>query len=100
MRLEQSALRYSRRMVDERFFAHVAHDGEDLTARLLGARYIAGSDDYVVGENIAWGDAPLSTPRSIVDAWMNSPGHRANVLSPEYAEIGIGIALGTPQDPA
>src|SRR4051794_84037 len=97
VRLEQASLRYSRRMVAERFFAHVGPDGEQLTARLLGSRYISSSDDYVIGENLAWGEGDLSTPRSIVAAWMNSPGHRENVLRREFAAIGLGAALGTPQ---
>jgi uncharacterized protein YkwD len=98
-RLEQASARYSRRMVAESFFAHVAPDGERLTERLLGAGYIARADDYVLGENLAWGQAALSTPRSIVTAWMNSPGHRENVLRREFAEIGVAFALGTPEDP-
>jgi hypothetical protein len=49
----------------------------------------------VVGENIGWGQGALTTPRSIVDAWMASPGHRENLLSRDYTEVGLG-ALGTP----
>jgi len=98
--LTAASVAYARRMVAEAFFAHVAPDGRQLTARLLGAGYIAPGDEYVIGENLAWGQGALATPRSTVSAWMNSPGHRANVLSPEYQEIGLGIALGTPVDPA
>jgi uncharacterized protein YkwD len=98
-RLAQAGAAYSRRMVTERFFGHVAPDGEQLTARLLRAGYIAASDDATIGENLAWGQAELATPRAIVAGWMNSPGHRANVLGPRYAEVGLGFALGTPQDP-
>ena len=44
------------------------------------------------GENIAKGYA---TPKAVVDAWMNSPGHRANILNPSYTHIGVGfIASG------
>jgi uncharacterized protein YkwD len=41
------------------------------------------------GENIAWG---YSTPASVMSGWMNSPGHRDNILSPNYWEIGVGYA--------
>jgi hypothetical protein len=51
----------------------------------------------VVGENIGWGQGPLSTPRAMVEAWMNSPGHRRNILADDYAEVGLGLALGTPE---
>jgi uncharacterized protein YkwD len=43
-----------------------------------------------VGENIAFGD-DLS-PAGAVKIWMNSPPHRANILTPEFQEIGIGLA--------
>jgi uncharacterized protein YkwD len=97
-RLAQAGAAFSRRMVAERFFAHVAPDGEQLTTRLRRAGYIAASDDYMIGENLAWGQAELSTPRAIVAGWMNSPGHRANVLRPQYVEVGLGFVLGTPAD--
>ena len=40
-----------------------------------------GARAWTVGENLAWGSGRRSTPREIVAAWMNSPGHRANILS-------------------
>lgn len=43
------------------------------------------------GENIAAG---YSTAKAVMEGWMNSPGHRANILNPNYKEIGIGIAKG------
>ena len=43
------------------------------------------------GENIAAG---LRTPEEVMDAWMNSPGHRANILSADYTELGVGVAIG------
>ncbi|MBZ4664406.1 MAG: spore coat assembly protein SafA/uncharacterized protein YkwD family [Caloramator sp.] len=41
------------------------------------------------GENIAMGQR---TPQEVMNAWMNSPGHRSNILSPSYTEIGVGFA--------
>ncbi|MCW3010239.1 MAG: hypothetical protein JWO90_643, partial [Solirubrobacterales bacterium] len=90
-RLEAAAQAYSRRMVAERFFAHVAPDGSTLTDRLA-----AYTDWSTIGENIAWGEGSLATARSTVRAWMESPGHRANVLNGDFSEIGIGVALGSP----
>jgi uncharacterized protein YkwD len=52
---------------------------------------------WTVGENLAWGTADLSTARGLLNAWMNSPGHRANILKPAYREIGVAIAMGTPK---
>ena len=51
-----------------------------------------------MGENIGWGQASLATARSMVAAWMNSPGHRENLLSADYTQVGLGLALGTPAD--
>lgn len=41
------------------------------------------------GENIAMGQR---TPQEVMNAWMNSPGHRANILSPSFSQIGVGLA--------
>src|SRR5919202_6607977 len=98
--LTQPSAAYSALMVAQDFFAHVAPDGSTLVDRLTAARYIAPDGDWTVGENIAWGQGDLATPRNIVIAWMNSPGHRHNILTGEFDEIGIGIALGTPGDPS
>src|SRR3954453_6118081 len=98
--LTQPSAAYSARMVAERFFAHVSPDGGTLVDRLTAARYIAADGDWTVGENLAWGQGDLATPRNIAVAWMNSPGHRHNILTGEFTEIGLGIALGTPTDPS
>lgn len=49
----------------------------------FGVRFSAAA------ENIAYGQR---TPQEVVQGWMNSPGHRANILSPSYSEIGVGLA--------
>jgi uncharacterized protein YkwD len=89
---------YSQRMVQQAFFSHESPDGGTLVSRLTTVRYLTGRDDWVVGENIGWGQGPLATPRSMVTAWMNSKGHRENILTADYREIGLGFALGTPPD--
>jgi uncharacterized protein YkwD len=96
--LTQPSHAYSGRMVAENFFAHESPDGGSLVDRLVAAGYVERGGDWTVGENIAWGQGELATPRSIVAAWMASPGHRANVLTREYTEIGLGVVLGTPGD--
>ena len=49
-----------------------------------------------MGENLAWGSGALSTPNAIVNGWMNSPGHKANILAPDYKDIGLSTAQGSP----
>jgi uncharacterized protein YkwD len=97
-RLSGASSAYSQRMVAQAFFNHQAPDGTTLVKRLTSVGYLDGGDDWVVGENIGWGQGPLSTPRAMVDAWMNSAGHRRNILAADYADIGLGLAMGTPED--
>ena len=47
------------------------------------------------GENLAWGTGSRASARSIVRAWLASPGHRANLLRPGFRRIGIGTRVGT-----
>jgi uncharacterized protein YkwD len=96
--LDRVSAAYSQRMVAENFFAHTAPDGSTLTMRVRGGGYLRPNTGWAIGENIAWGQGPLSTARSTVAAWMASPGHRENILAADYREIGIGIVPGTPGD--
>jgi uncharacterized protein YkwD len=53
-----------------------------------------GARGPAFGENLAWGTGRLASARSIVGAWMSSPGHRANLLRPGWTRIGIGALNG------
>jgi uncharacterized protein YkwD len=94
--LSTAARRHSRAMVRERFFSHTSLNGATFVDRIRATGYLSGAQSWSVGENIAYGSGSRSTPRSIGRAWMNSPGHRANILSESFRQIGIGIASGTP----
>lgn len=95
-RLSRAARRHTRDMVRRRYFGHVSRNGADVVDRLRRSRYIRPNSAWAVGENLAWGSGRRATPRRIVRAWMRSPGHRANILSPRFREIGIGV---TPRAP-
>jgi uncharacterized protein YkwD len=84
--LGAAAQGYAAYMADANFFAHKGLDGSTLVSRAEAAGYTAWS---FLGENLAAGQP---TPERVVAGWMNSPTHRANVLSGEAAEIGIGKA--------
>ncbi|HMJ97666.1 MAG TPA: CAP domain-containing protein, partial [Thermoleophilaceae bacterium] len=43
-----------------------------------------------------WGEGMEATPVRIVKAWMKSPGHRENILRPEFTEVGVGVAYDAP----
>lgn len=94
--LRRVATRYARQMVARSFFAHVSPAGSTFVDRIRRTAYLDRANGYSVGENLAWGAGPLSTPRRIVRAWMDSPGHRANILNGVYRDIGVGVALGVP----
>jgi uncharacterized protein YkwD len=98
-RLELAAQRYVGDMVERRFFDHKDPGGLDPEDRILMAGYPA--TNAWTGENLAYGTGPLGSPAEIVDSWMHSPGHRANILRAAFTEIGIGVAFDLPkQEPA
>src|SRR4051812_39523530 len=87
--LTQPSAAYSARMVAESFFAHVSPEGGPLAARLPAAGYTAPDGDGPVGENTAGGGGDLGTPRNTAVGGINSRGHRHNILTGEFTEIGI-----------
>jgi len=48
-----------------------------------------------VGENLAWAVGPLAEAHAVVNAWLASPEHRANLLRPGYRTVGVGARKGT-----
>jgi uncharacterized protein YkwD len=94
--LAQAASGMCQRMVTEQFFSHETPDGKNVVDRVEPTGYIPDSGDWVVGENLAWGSGALSTPQAILNGWMNSPGHKANILAPDYKDIGLAACQGSP----
>jgi uncharacterized protein YkwD len=95
-RLDRAARGHSRAMVQQRFFAHDSPGGASVLDRVKRRGY-RSAGGLMVGENIAWGSGSYSTPAEIVDGWMHSSGHRANILHAGFREIGVGVALGAPR---
>jgi uncharacterized protein YkwD len=94
-KLRRAAQGHSEDMVRGRYFAHESRSGADMADRILGTGY-ARKRGWSLGENIAWGTGSLATAAEIQRAWMQSPGHKANILRRQFREIGIGIAVGAP----
>jgi uncharacterized protein YkwD len=94
--LRRSAQRHAADMVARHYFEHVSPDGSSLTDRARRAGYLERARRYTLGENIGWGEQQLASATAIVQAWMNSPGHRGVILDARYNEAGIGIAAGVP----
>jgi uncharacterized protein YkwD len=95
-RLGHAARGHSVEMARVHYFSHNSYSGASFLDRIRRSGYLHLARRWSVGENIAWGTGGLSTPRSIVRAWMHSPGHRANILQPSFRHIGIGISFGAP----
>lgn len=96
-RLEQAAQGHTESMAFGDYFEHDGPQGETPLSRMIAAGYIYSSRvGYEIGENIAWGTISLATPRAIVAAWMASPGHRENILDPNYRDTAIGVCTHLP----
>ena len=82
-KLNKAADSHSENMANQDFFSHTGKDGSQAwdRAEKFGYKYSR------MGENIAAGQR---TPEQVVSSWMRSPGHRRNILSKDYTEIGIG----------
>jgi uncharacterized protein YkwD len=98
--LHRAAVRYATTMVGAGFFSHHGADGSTIIRRLRAVGYVRPGWLWMVGENLIWATGDLSTPESMVTAWMESPEHRANLLYPGFREMGMGAVHGTPEDPA
>jgi uncharacterized protein YkwD len=95
--LEQAAEEHGQELITQDYFAHVSPSGTTPVDRIRGTGYIPGPNvGYVIGENLAWGTLSLSTPQSIVSAWIASPGHLANILEAQYKDTGIGVTAAVP----
>lgn len=87
--LARAARYHAAHMAKYRYFEHdtVLPDGR----RMSPAERIAHFDKNYAGENIAWGQR---TPQDAMKSWINSPGHRANMLNPDSKRLGVGYVRG------
>ena len=75
-------------LLKRQYFAHESPDGKMVSSLVEDQGYA-----YIkIGENLALGNFVNDT--DVVTAWMNSPGHRANILDAQFSEIGVGVARG------
>jgi uncharacterized protein YkwD len=95
-KLRAAADGHSVEMVRRSYFDHTSPSGSTMVDRILATGYVRPDRGWLLGENLEWGTGSMATPRGALDAWMNSPGHRANVLKRGYRQLGVGVVLGTP----
>jgi Ca2+-binding RTX toxin-like protein len=86
-KLDQAADKYANRMATGDFFSHTdPQNGSSVAIRVTNEGY----KWTAVGENIAAG---YTTPEAVFQGWMNSTGHRANILNSKYTHIGLGYSF-------
>ena len=83
--LATAARDHSEDMGLQGYFSHTSLDGRTVPDRITATGYFYNT----YGENIAGGQP---TPEDVIDAWMASSGHRANILNPNFCDIGVGYA--------
>jgi len=87
-KLNSAASRKVQDMFNRQYFEHVSPDGKNVGDLVEGYGY-----EYIaVGENLALGN--YKDDQELVQAWMDSPGHRANILSTKFTEIGVAVGRG------
>ncbi|MFI6991488.1 CAP domain-containing protein [Nonomuraea wenchangensis] len=84
--LRAAAFGHSDDMAKQNYFSHTSKDGRSFTDRIRAAGFTGGS---AWAENIAFGQ---TSPASVMESWMNSAGHKANILNCRYNLIGVGAA--------
>lgn len=86
-KLAQVARNYSRQMAQKNFFSHTGANGSTLQDRIRAG----GISYWIVGENLFKSrNVPQPVPAAI-EGWMQSPGHRENILRPVFRETGVGV---------
>lgn len=95
--LNKAANYHSKAMVKYNFFSHVNEYEKSMKAFYQRMKFFGGSFNGC-GENIAFSEfdnsySYLEVARDIVEMWMNSAGHRVQIINPTYKELGCGIAI-------
>lgn len=86
--LARSALSHTMDMAENHFISHSSSDGSQLADRILRAGY---KNWMSIAENVAMGHR---YPKEVIRGWMDSPGHRKNILNSSFAEIGVAYIEG------
>jgi len=94
--LDSAAQGHSDDMVARQYFEHTSLGGATVVSRVVASGYTSLTSSWSIGENIAWGTGSYATPAETMHNWMNSPGHRANILDSAYRDVGTGVAIGAP----
>jgi uncharacterized protein YkwD len=92
--LSRAADSHSRAMGTYGFFSHDSRDGSDFWKRVQRFYGPGRNGSWAVGENLLWASGGLEASRAL-KLWMGSPGHRKNILTARWREIGISAVAVT-----
>lgn len=92
-RLHKSALWQAKDMLRHEYFDHDRSGGPSFVGRISRFGYGRKSNGYSLGENLAWAPETVATPREMVRMWMESPGHRRNILHRKFREQAVSAVL-------
>lgn len=93
---QRAASKHNRVMLAKNCFSHLCPGEKDLVGRIAATGYLPCSCTWGVAENLAWGTGRSASPAAVVNAWMNSPSHRVNILNRRYEAVGIAVDDGNP----
>jgi len=88
-KLDASALAKAQDMLKNQYFEHISPSGAGPSDLAKGVNY----EFILIGENLAMGN--FGNDQKLIDGWINSPGHRANMLNARFQEIGVAVVKGT-----
>ena len=87
--LQSASVLHSTAMLTGGFFQHESADGSPFSDRVKRFYPVAGFQTWTVGENLLYSSGEI-TAEAVIQAWLDSPGHRRNLLSPAWREVGVG----------
>jgi uncharacterized protein YkwD len=93
--LDVVARRHASDMVARGYFAHVSPTNGTVEKRARRGGYLT-APCWALGEDLGWAPPAVASAKAVVQAWMESPGHRAVILDADFRDVGIGIVDAAP----
>jgi uncharacterized protein YkwD len=97
--LQATARQHCDDMIKRHYFSHTSPDGQNLQDRLkheepaMIRNMVRAGENIYMSSKLDYSETP-TIARLIVDGWMTSPGHRANILNDKYTHLGVGVSVG------
>jgi uncharacterized protein YkwD len=92
VRLAAAALQHSQEMAERGYFSHSSANGESFSRRIPRFYPLRQHALWMAGENLYWATG-TTTADTTIEAWLESPAHRANLLNRQWREVGIGAVF-------